>query len=275
MVAAVKAFCGVPGTRAFLRAVLGRTISIRQQQGEYRRLPPLCAYYHATQLQRIANDSDTTADWLDLDNDIFQKEFGIASLRLYVGGPNLIDYRCGVSRRIMLRDGIVKALPKIRFMTRLGGFKPYLQGHLHIFTLDSFNEEGRNDFYRCCVELYALHPDCLGTICCSWYYDPAVDAISPWLSYLRAVPLSQGARLFFVTNGGNAIVNATAKSRTRRRLYEEGKYLPKNYMFVWGRNDQIRWAHTHHCSKDPTRSGPKIEKRKSSALPPSELVGSV
>jgi hypothetical protein len=241
----IKTAHGTPAVRAFLRAALGRTISLSEDQGLYQQLPPLCAYYHALQLQRIAGDTDTSTAWLDLSADTFHKEFGIASTRLYVGGPNLIDYRCGVSRSIMFGEGLPKAFAKVAFMLRLGGFKPYFQGHLHLFTLDAFNEAGRNDFYRCCVELYTRHPESLGTICCSWYYDPAIDEISPWLTYLRAVPLSAGAQLFFVENGGEATTNATAKSKTRLRLYEQGEYSPKNYMFVWGRNNQVKWARTH------------------------------
>lgn len=245
MLERIKTACGLQSARTFLRAALERTVSTWAAEGRYARLPPLCAHYHSAQLERIANDPDAAADWLDLDNDRFQKEFGIASLRLYVAGSNLVDYRCGVPRSILFRGGPGKVLPRLGVMMRLGGFKPYFQGHLHAFNLDALNEEGRNDFYRCCVELYPLHPECLGMFCSSWYYDPALDGISPWLAYLRKIPLAGGAYLFSAQNGGDAIANSTAKSATRRKLYEEGKYLPRNYFLIWGRKDQIEWAHTH------------------------------
>jgi len=244
-VARIRTSCGATGSRAFLRAALEQTISTSVNSGRYQRLPPQCAHFHHRQLQRIANDPDTTAGWLDLENDVFQKEFGIASMRLYVAGSNLIDYRCGIPRSVVFHDGPGKVLANFRVMVGLGGFKPYFQGHLHAFALDAFNEEGRNDFYRCCAELYALHPECLGMFCSSWFYDPALDLISPWLSYLRTIPLAGGAHLFHVQDGGGAIGNAIAKSRTRRKLYEERKYLPKNYMIVWGKRQQIEWAGTH------------------------------
>lgn len=245
MIERVRAALGVSAARAFLRATLERMVETGVNNGRYQRLPPLCAHCHFAQLGRIADDSNTDADWLDLGDDRFQKEFGIASLRLYVAGSNLVDYRCGIPRSVVLGEGPVKAPARLAAIMRLGGFKPYFQGHIHAFHLNAFNEEGRNDFYRCCAELYPLHPECLGVFCSSWYYDPVLEQISPWLAYLRKVPLAGGAHLFHVRDGGDAIANATAKSRTRRRLYEEGKYLPKTYMFVWGRDDQIKWARAH------------------------------
>ena len=43
------------------------------------------------------------------------------------------------------------------------------------------------------------------------------------------------------------IENATAKSQTRRRLYEAGEYLPVAHRILWLRRDILRWA-------DQTRS---------------------
>jgi hypothetical protein len=241
----VSASCGVSAARAFLRAALGRTISTWVSAGQYERLPPLCAYFHARQLNRIAHDIDASADWLDLCDDLFQKEFGIVSLRLYVAGAELVDYRCGIPRSIVVRAGVSKIMANLALMQRLGGFKPYFQSHLHAFNLDSFNEEGRNDLYRCCAELYALHPECLGMFGSSWFYDPVLDRISPRLSYLRTIPLAGGAHLFYVQDGGEATSSAIAKSATRRQLYEEGKYVPKTYTLVWGRKEQIKWSQAH------------------------------
>ena len=241
----INASCGVSAARAFLRAALGRTISTWVSAGKYQQLPPLCAYFHAKHLSRIAQDEDVDANWLDLRNDLFQKEFGIASLRLYAAGAELVDYRCGVPRSIVLRGGVGKIIGNLALMLRLGGFKPYFQSHLHAFDLESFNEEGRNDLYRCCAELYALHPECLGMFASSWFYDPALDQISPRLSYLRKIPLQGGAHFLYVQDGGEATSNATAKSPTRRKLYQEGKYLPKTYMLIWPRAEQIKWARAH------------------------------
>ncbi len=245
MLETLRAACGSAASRAFLRAALGHAVSTFVKDGRYRRLPPLCAHFHTRQLERIATDTDVDAAWLDLDSDLFQKEFGIASMRLYAAGSNLVDYRCGVPRSVIWREGATKAFGHLLFMRRLGGFRPYFQGHLHAFNPVPLDAAGRDDFYRCCAELYTLHPECLGMFCSSWYYDPALDHVSPWLAYLRTVPLAGGARLFRVGESPEAVANATATSRTRRRCYEEGRYLPCNHLFVWGRQAHTAWARAH------------------------------
>lgn len=229
-------------TRAFLRAALTRTIHRWVVDHRYECLPPLTFRFHADQLLRIANDNDTCAAWLDLDDDLFQKEFGIASLRLYAASAQLVDPRCGIPRSILLRNGIRGALKAGRFLAQLGGFKPYFQIHTHQFCLDLFNSQGWEECYRCCAELYALHPDVHGMFGSSWFYDPTLEEISPRLAYLRATPQGGGARLLFMQDGGDAVANATATSTSRRQLYEAGKYLPRSFMLVWGRDAQVEWV---------------------------------
>ena len=76
----------------------------------------------------------------------------------------------------------------------------------------------------------------------SWFYDPVLATVSPRLGYLRDVPLNGGAKLFFVEKGGAALANSLSTSPTRRKLYEEGKYVPTTYMMAWGRKAQSAWA---------------------------------
>ncbi|WP_426106597.1 hypothetical protein [Massilia sp. TSP1-1-2] len=228
--------------RRFLRAVLASAVLQTVNGARFRALPPRTAANQARHLLRIAQDADAQAPWLALDQDLFQKEFGLATLRLYAAGSQLVDYRCGVPRSTVLAEGMARALPKLLTMVKLGGFRPYFQIHTHKFNLDAFHEAGWEECYLCCAELYAVHPEVLGMYGSSWFYDPALATISPRLAYLRDTPGNNGAALMFVVKGGDAINNATATSASRRQLYEEGKYAPTNYMLVWGRDAQRAWA---------------------------------
>lgn len=181
-------------------------------------------------------------EWLDVEHDLFHKEFGIATLRLYVAGAQLIDPRCGIPRSILFKGGAGTVPGNVAKLLRLGGFRAYFQIHTHKFMLDTFNAEGWNECYRCCAELYALHPEVRGMYGSSWFYDPALDVVSPRLFYLRAIPMAGGAELFFVEESGDALNNSLSTSPTRRKLYEEKKYSPKSYMLAWGRVKQIAWA---------------------------------
>lgn len=233
---------GAEASRVFLKAAIMQGMLDMLASARFTRLPARVRVQQMRQLQRIAMDNDDTADWLQIDHDLFHKEFGIATLRLYVAGAQVLDFRCGIPRSTLLKGGLQNLPKNAAKIFRLGGFRNYFQLHTHKFMLDAFNEEGWNECYLCCAELYELHPNVLGVFGSSWFYDPALNEISPRLSYLRETPLRGGAALFFVEEGGSANNNSLATSPTRRKLYEDGKYLPRNFMLAWGKTSQLAWA---------------------------------
>ena len=238
----VRRQSGTAGVRMFLRAVLAQRLLRTLAGPALAALPARVRTQQLAQCARIAADGDETAEWLDLGQDLFQKEFGIAALRLYVAGCQLVDPRCGIPRSVLARGTPVDWLRNAAMVLALGGYRPFFEIHAHTFMRELFGEEGRIECYRCCAELYALHPEVRGMIAGSWFYDPALERVSPRLAYLRAVPQAGGARLLFVEAGGDAIANALATSPTRRRLHQQGDYMPKNYMIVWGKARQQAWA---------------------------------
>ena len=142
----------------------------------------------------------------------------------------------------MFKEGLAGVPTNLLKFARLGGFKPYVQIHTHLSYLDEFNEEGWNECYRCCADLCRVRPELLGMFGSSWFYDPVLADISPRLDYLREIPVKGGAELLFVEEGGGAVGNALSTSPSRRKLHEEGKYMPKSYMLAWGRKAQMAWA---------------------------------
>jgi hypothetical protein len=233
---------GDKASQVFLKAAILHGMLDTLRSDRFRRLPSRIRDQQLRQLQRMLVNDQDAADWLQVDNDIFQKEFGIATLRLYVAGAQLVDPRCGIPRSILFKGGLGALPENAGKILRLGGFRKYFQIHTHDLMLDTFNEEGWNECYRSCAELYAFHPEVLGMYGSSWFYDPAIDTVSPRLSYLRATPVAGGAELFFVEEGGSAKNNALSTSPTRRQLYQEGRYSPRNYMLAWGKAKQMAWA---------------------------------
>jgi len=233
---------GAEAARTFLRVALGQGIVALADSGRLNALPERIVRHHARQLKRIAGAIAADANWFDLSSDLFLKDCGLVSLRLYAAAAQLLDTRCGIPRSIIVREGVLGTPRHLFKILRMRGFKPYAQIHTHLSNLEDFNEEGWNECYRCCADLYEARPDILGMFGSSWFYDPAVTTISPRLGYLREVPMAGGAELFFFEKGGSAIGNAISTSESRRRLYEEGKYMPTSYMLAWGRDAQIAWA---------------------------------
>ena len=194
------------------------------------------------QFERIVDKTASSDDWLSLDNDLFHKDFGIAVLRLYAAAAQLVDPRCGIPRSIVFAGGVAGLARTSAAILRLGGFSPFLQIHTHTAYLEDFNEEGWNECYRTCADLYSVHPECLGMFGASWFYDPQIEIISPRLSYLSRVPIQGGAERLFFAGDGEFVTDAIATSPTRRKMFEDGSYRPHSYMVAWGKCDQMRWA---------------------------------
>lgn len=87
-----------------------------------------------------------------------------------------------------------------------------------------------------------INPRVLGIFAESWFFDPALEPISPRLDHLWKLPRAGGARLFDVGASREHTENALFKSETRRRLHREGRYRPTGYMVIWPRAELIRWA---------------------------------
>lgn len=241
-VSKVEAAHGADGAKTFLRAALAQGAADLLESGRLNALPPRIVHYHVKHMGRIAGATAANADWMNIDGDLFHKDFGLVTLRLFAAASQLLDIRCGIPRSILFSGGALEIVKKGQAIMQMGGFKPYVQIHTHLSDLDNFNEEGRKECYRCCAELYEKLPQLKGMFGVSWYYDPVLDEISPRLAYLRKTPLDAGAHLLFIGPGGEHIDNATSTSPSRRKLYEEGKYMPKTYMLAWGKREQIDWV---------------------------------
>jgi len=141
----------------------------------------------------------------------------------------------------ILRD--FNALAHLPFV--FAGFLPLY--NMHIDPHDPYLMSQRDDkvFYRTYIRIAEmLKPrEHIGGICSSsWMKDPAVSKISPRHNHRNELWLENGAELFYIGMNEETTRNAIAASPTRRRLYLEGRYTPKNYITIWPRERLIRWA---------------------------------
>lgn len=239
---------GAEGATAFLFVALLVALERTLTSPRLQRLPSRVLAHQLGHYERMISDPGPTQEACALDKDLFLKEFGLASLRLYAGGSNLIDFNAGLGRSLLWKNGLGELPRRLAIVARLGGFRPFFEIHAHKFHMAEFNEAGRNECYRCCAELYALHPEVRGMVAGSWFYDPVVATISPHLAYLREVPERGGAHVLFDSFNAEAAGNAVAASRTRRQLVESGRYRPAGYTLVWPRARQIAWANAREAA---------------------------
>jgi hypothetical protein len=181
-------------------------------------------------------------------NELFRKDLALCRLRLLPCGSELIDIYSGVPRRILFQGDLQQFVCCARFfLIRDSGFRPWYESHWDRRLIRSFTPQDYDQCYLRVAELLELNPEIKGMMGSSWWFDPALESISPNLGFLRKVPLDHGAQLFRVGTSAASTQAAIHLSAERRRLYDSGKYLPTIYMLAWDRNNLLGWA-KRYCS---------------------------
>jgi hypothetical protein len=132
---------------------------------------------------------------------------------------------------------------------------PWLRVHTEPRWLEDWNEAGWEEVYRQCARLLRSRPQPLGLAATAWFYDPQLAIVSPRLCYCRERLLERGAVMMRVGTSDFDIASATARSSSRRALYEAGKYVPVSYTLLWPRERLLRWDDDSGRSSDPASQG--------------------
>lgn len=190
-------------------------------------------------------------DFYEYSNDKFTKDLNICALKLIPVGPGVIELS-RIPRRSPLKSlkrGMFEFIEGICFILfRVGGFKPLYQIHTYLRGLADFNEREWDRAYLRIADILKVKGGVKGIFRSSWFIDPKLQEISPRLTYLRGRIEQNGGRIFYVGSTPEDVKNATLKSPTRRRFYEEEKYIPTSYMAIWPRKQLINWAEGYYTN---------------------------
>ena len=224
--------------------LLGTLLARAPARASSRRIPAellesLCEQLYRIALELVAGTPLHTR----LVDAVFLKELGICRLEVLPCKSLIVDKNSGVPRRLAFSGGIGQTLRVLRLiaLTRVR-LRPYFEIHAHTPMINHFNPPGWDHCYRLVAVLLRRYPEYRGLVGGSWFFDPEVSRISPHLEYLIRRPQAAGAVFFRVGTSQSDIDNATAKSRHRRKLYEDGKYVPTSYFMVWPREQLLEWA---------------------------------
>ncbi|MFO8002561.1 MAG: hypothetical protein R6U46_15080 [Marinilabilia sp.] len=173
-------------------------------------------------------------------HDAFLKDFSILRGKSMPVNTGIVDTKTVLWRRPMVVGPL-----KQRFMFMFLLLRPpagthyFFQHHTHTSMLKDFNQKGRLGTYNLVCDLLEINTNYKGFVSASWYNDPALESISPRLTYLAQDPLRGGAYRFYV--GEDSSGSALAKSKTRNELYQKRQYIPRVYMVVWHRAEMLKW----------------------------------
>ena len=192
--------------------------------------------------QRILSEIDLFDDsYFTRSNDLFLKDLGICRLKLIPVGPRVIESHAGYSRKIIISGGVKQFFRFLYFYIFIERKSKYFyQTHVHLSLIKNFNSREIHKSYLRIAELLKMNATAKGLLGASWYYDPALVNISPHLTYLRKQQEDNGAWIFYTepeTSG-----NPFSKSKTRKKLFEEGKYQPKIYLCIWPKKSILAYS---------------------------------
>jgi hypothetical protein len=238
---------------------------------KHRDLPhSILSLYHSW-FQRVLKDFSRQPDeYYNHRYSEFLKDLTVCSLRtIPVGGAWIVDtsrivsgvrISRGLSKTKKAGPSIDEPLRIINYLRvalyKLNGFKPFYQIHTVLRYQNRFNSEERDKCYLRISELLKGNPQVKGMYAEGWLYDPNLENVSPELVYLRRKPEQNGAKVFQIGTRQRDIVHATAMSPTRRKLYQQGTYMPTAYALVWSRKELLAWADKNKDSEGRSREGP-------------------
>ena len=178
----------------------------------------------------------------------YNEDYFIKDVRYALGltvpaGAQQFDLYGEIGPKLVLREitATKSARAAVNYLKARGWGRWYNE-HTDLRRLQDFNPEGWTAYFARMAEVLALNPSVRGLIGGSWFFDPALAEISPNIAYIGQTQVKHGGFLLCLGTAAHDIENAIAKSTTRRRLYEEGKYVPTSYLCAWPRDALERWA---------------------------------
>jgi hypothetical protein len=177
------------------------------------------------------------------DEEYFAKDVRYALGVTVPAGALQFDLRYRIGPKLILREinRTKSPLPALSYL-RSGAWGRWYNEHLDLRAMRDFNPNGWTAHCARMAEVLELNPSVLGIVGVGWFYDPAVAENSPTLAYIQDTQTKYGAFHIRIGTEPHHIQNAIYKSALRRRLYEEGKYLPACYMLAWPRAPLLAWA---------------------------------
>ncbi len=206
-------------------------------------LPDSVRNLYGRELKRIRTyvNSDSH-EKLTFHDDVILKDIAILTFRLIPVGAEFAEPNSKVwIRKVFFSNTLQFLKASCYFLKNRIKIYPYFQLHMHQESHDDFNYAGWIETFKCLADLLEANQQCQGWYSASWFNDPALEEISPHLAYLRTIPLRNGGGIFYIQKDTNGKTGALATSKTRRRLFDEGKYIPQIYLRIWPRNHTIRW----------------------------------
>lgn len=190
--------------------------------------------------------ANNASERYDESSDLYRKDLRFVAGQTVPCGAQDVDMFASASWTTIVKN---PSWSKVSRYLAVGGLGTWFRIHTDPRNTGDFNEAGWRSCYKRVADLLLARPGVKGMVGTSWFYDPQLVAISPRLAYLQNDPISGGALMLRNGPGEIHTQRATMTSPSRRKLFEEGKYLPICYTVLWPRQDLIDWVATQGLAK--------------------------
>jgi hypothetical protein len=90
-----------------------------------------------------------------------------------------------------------------------------------------------------------MMPEVKGLSAVSWVHSSIVGAVFPHMAWMRDVFIDAGAYVVELEPSAPWRYGFGYKNPKRQKLYDEGKFCPRQTLILWPRNDFLEWAASH------------------------------
>jgi hypothetical protein len=196
-------------------------------------LHPEFALHYADAFHRILDQIETDPAFATLSSDIVLKDLWILRVVMVPAFAQIWWPHSGLAAGGVLRAGPAAAA---YVFLRCGGRRPLFEGHTHDPMAKAYwNEAGWREALRLAALALPAFPKARGVFGTAWFYDPAIQDVSPRIVFAQDLQVGKGAVRIKIGTNDAAVRNATATSASRRNRYRDGSYVPTDYAIIWSR----------------------------------------
>ena len=199
----------------------------------------------ADEVRGVESPSPAARNRFDLTKNVFVGLAKIATLRRFPAGQMTWEIS-GIPRSWLPKVPLLNLPRVLKYLVELGGLSPAFVPHLNATRKDRaalLERETNRAWYRMAQSL-KLQPEVRGLVASSWLHSPDTMRASPHMIGFSRTLLNNGA-LVIRHHRVDPDCGVFYRSPERKKLYDEGLFVPTHGLVIWPRRKMLAWAEAH------------------------------
>jgi hypothetical protein len=249
--AALRLTEGPESAGAFERAILLRALRISAARLATYPVDSSVRRLYDEEVRIVEVPTPAAMTRFDLSKNIFVALAKIATLRRFPAGQ--MTWEVSGIPRSWLPKVPPASLPRVaQYLFKLGGLGPAFVPHLNATRKDRaalLERETNRSWYRMALSM-KQQPAIRGLVASSWLHSPDTMRVSPHMTGFSRALLDNGA-LLIRHHRADPDCGVFYRSPERKKLYDEGQFVPTHGLVIWPRREMLAWAEAHPELADP------------------------